>query len=485
MVELKWLKSYKGSIIGKEFNAGEKSAENFVSQGYAEYIKDDVPEKINKKPKKCQPINEKQNTLDEFIIKTSFFKKNGFLFEQILTIKGSKFIQYNPDTEEIKIIDEYKINKTIYKPLQGQEVDEGHIKLPSNIEEYGADEELEESIKKFIRIWLDVSEEFLQYSVWEIKQSWIYDVLNTINYLRFLGDTGQGKSRALETIGFLYYKPIKTSGASTVAPIFRIINKWHGTLLLDEFDLKTSDESVDVIKLVNLGFEKNNPIMRCEQNNIDNIQFFDPYCPKLIASRKPFDDKATESRCFTETMIGTSRTDIPPTLDKDYYDEAQNLRNKLLLWRLRNYNKIKIEDYKNIDLGDIEPRIKQTHLGLLPLFAKDEKKLEFFKNYLQKLQTKIVTDRQDSFEGAIVRAFCDLVENGEKDIAPIDIIIIGQFVNPRNTTKLMNPISLAKWLKELGLEKREPRNVNGSAKNCIVFNDNQLKNLKKRYGIKL
>ena len=54
MVKLRWLKSYKGSNIGDEFDSGEKSAENFVSQGYAEYV--------NKPKNKTPSIKTSTNT---------------------------------------------------------------------------------------------------------------------------------------------------------------------------------------------------------------------------------------------------------------------------------------------------------------------------------------------------------------------------------------------------------------------------------------
>ena len=417
-------------------------------------------------------------------VKTSFFKRNGFMYEQILTTKKElKFVRYNPVDDSIKLVSEYESDKNIYRPLNGQEVWEGHIYLPSKAEDYGTDEDLENEIKEFIKVWLDIPEDFLQYCVWQIKQSWIYDRLNTINYLRFLGDTGQGKSRALAAIGFLHYKPIKTSGASTVAPIFRVINKWKGTLLIDEFDLKKSDETADFIKLINLGFEKGNPIMRCDQNNFENILYFDPYCPKVIATRKPFDDKATESRCFTNIMRGTTDKKIPAILDNGFYSDAMKLRNKLLMWRFKNYDKINIREYRDVDLGDIEPRTKQTHLGLLPLFADDIDKLKFFKEYLLEHDKRIIEDRRTSFQGKIVTALCELVELGIKDIAPIDIIRQGEFINIRKPDELMNSNTFSKYLKELGLTDRKVRNVEEKTKNCIVWKDDQLKNLAKRYGV--
>lgn len=46
--------------------------------------------------------------------------------------------------------------------------------------------------------------------------TWVYDAFSDLAYLRFRGDFGTGKTRALLTIGSLCYKPFFASGASTV-----------------------------------------------------------------------------------------------------------------------------------------------------------------------------------------------------------------------------------------------------------------------------
>ena len=57
-------------------------------------------------------------------------------------------------------------------------------------------------------------------------------------------------TRFLDTLGYLHYKPIATSGATTSAPVFRIIDKWKGTLIMDEADFQKSDEAQDIIKII-------------------------------------------------------------------------------------------------------------------------------------------------------------------------------------------------------------------------------------------
>jgi hypothetical protein len=69
-------------------------------------------------------------------------------------------------------------------------------------------------------------------------------------------------------------------------------------------------------------------------------------------------------RCLTEEMGGRRlREDIPLNLTADYKREAQELRNKLLTFRFRNFGK------RQIDAGlvdrSIEPRLAQIFVPLL------------------------------------------------------------------------------------------------------------------------
>ena len=65
----------------------------------------------------------------------------------------------------------------------------------------------------------------------------------------FRGDYGTGKTRALLAIGSLCYKPFFASGASTVSPIFHVLDAFGGTLVLDEADLRFSDATADLTKI--------------------------------------------------------------------------------------------------------------------------------------------------------------------------------------------------------------------------------------------
>jgi len=74
MVKLKWLKEWKERKAGDVSNVAKKSAENFVSQGYAKYVKEPVKKKIKKEVKKvtkpniCVNKTEYENLLTKFSV---------------------------------------------------------------------------------------------------------------------------------------------------------------------------------------------------------------------------------------------------------------------------------------------------------------------------------------------------------------------------------------------------------------------------------
>ena len=251
------------------------------------------------------------------------------------------------------------------------------VLLPSEPEEYSSEAELLSSVLAFIHRYVDLPPLFERVAAHYVLFSWVYDAFNELPYLRVRGDYGSGKSRFLLTVGSLCYKPMLVSGASTVSPIFRIIDAFRGTLVIDESDFRESDEKAEVVKILNNGNARGFPVLRAEQNQRKE---FDPraytvFGPKLIATRRAFQDQALESRCLTEEMgQGRLRRDIPLNLPASFDEEALSLRNKLLLFRFRNLGQPRT-------LGEflpetIEPRLRQIFAPLLSVIRDPETRRE-------------------------------------------------------------------------------------------------------------
>jgi hypothetical protein len=298
-------------------------------------------------------------------------------------------------------LSEIEINGKKYEPIPADSnlLEERVVLFASMPEPYENEEQILSEIQNFIHKYLDVSEVFEQIATYYVLFTWLYDKFNEVPYLRAIGDFGSGKSRFIQTVGVLCYKPIFTSGATSTAPIFRILSEMKGTLVLDEADFKFSDMTADIVKILNTGYQKGTAVLRCKPNTFDP-EAFHVFGPKIIATRETFTDKALESRFLVEEMgSGSLRKDIPRTLDHDFYLEAKYIRNKLLKWRLDNYFK-PIKKSSEI-IEKIHPRLNQIVTPLLSII-KDESIKEKLKEFIIKYDSDLVADRGMSWESDIV-----------------------------------------------------------------------------------
>jgi hypothetical protein len=296
------------------------------------------------------------------------------------------------------------------------------VLLPSAPEEYESDTALVASIRAFIHRYIDLSPVFQELAVTYILLTWLYDRFNELPYLRVRGDAGSGKTRFLLVVGSLCYKPIFASGASTVSPLFRILDSFRGTLILDESDFRVSDERAEIVKILNNGNARGFPVLRSEQ--VDRKEF-DPrayavFGPKLVATRGFFDDRALESRCLTEEMgQGRLRTDIPINLPDIYQVEARHLRNQLLLFRFRHWHRDRPTE-AFVDRG-LEPRLNQIFTPLLAVLDDEDSRAQL-RAFAGRMQRQTVSDRGLELEARvleIIRALADSPEGERMSVKAI------------------------------------------------------------------
>lgn len=343
------------------------------------------------------------------ILKTAIFTTDA-LYEMVFDRDANKtsFTKINRDGTIEYLLEEVEIDGRKYKPLPPTYnlVDKDVILFPSVATEYQSEEEVLKEIQTFIHKYLDISEVFEQIATYYVLFTWMFDKFNEVPYLRAIGDFGSGKSRFIQAIGILCYKPVFTGGATTPSPIFRIVNEVHGTLIIDEADFKFSDMTSEIVKILNTGYQRGMPVLRSEGKGTFEVKAYDVFCPKIVATRETFSDKALESRFLVEEMgAGKLRADIPRTLDEGFYKEAELIRNKLLMWRLKNYFE-PIERRHDLIEG-IHPRLNQIVMPLLSII-KDEAIREHLKTFIVKYNTDLVADRGLSWESDIVFAVLKL-----------------------------------------------------------------------------
>jgi hypothetical protein len=286
------------------------------------------------------------------------------------------------------------------------------VLFPSEASEYGTEAELVSRIRDFVRRHVAVGEDFEEIATYYILFTWVHDAFDEVPYVRVRGGYGSGKTRFLLTVGSLCYKPIFASAASTVSPLFRLLDAFRGTLILDEGDFRFSDEKSEVVKILNNGNARGFPVLRTE---VSRQREFDPkayhvFGPKIVATRGFFQDKALESRCLTEDMRGGSiRKEIPLNLDDRFRAEALSLRNQLLLYRLRNFRAVRSLDRAG-DRG-LEPRLEQIFGPLLSV-VEDQSAVVRISSFLGKLNDDLADERSDTAEAQVLAVIRELVSRG-------------------------------------------------------------------------
>jgi hypothetical protein len=333
----------------------------------------------------------------EFVI----WKDDAWKFEAAFSVsEKQRLVPYSPDNNLLK-------NEVVL--------------LPSQPQEYGSQEELVGDIQTFIHRYVDVGPLFEKIASYYVLLSWIYDAFNELPYLRLRGDPGCGKTRFLLTVGSLCYKPMFASGASTVSPLFRIIDAFRGTLIVDEADFRLSDERAEAVKILNNGNAKGFPVLRTEvtPKREFNPTAYNVFGPKLVATRSFFEDRALESRCITEEMGQYQlRDDIPINLSNDYKQEALDLRNKLLLFRFRNLRAV--ETQASLVDRTIEPRLNQVFVPLLSIIE-DAQARKDLRELARSYNQQIVADRGMDTEARVLEIIRDLGATGEAKLSMKEI----------------------------------------------------------------
>lgn len=329
--------------------------------------------------------------------------EDGKLAEQVLS-PDPAFAIYDPKTNVIEIKPTVQVDKRYIYPLEGDLVTKKVILFPASAEEYQDIETLRQNIEVFIHNYVDIHPFYQTLASYYVLLTWLFDKNTVITYLGIFGDYGSGKTRAAQIIGSVCYKPAFVSGALTCAPIYRLMEQARGTLVINEFDFDNSDMGIEMIKILNNGFEKGLKVLRVKSDT-GEVEAFDAFSPKVFTYRKKKNDQAFESRLITIPMEETKREDIPIILPLEYEQEASTLRNKLLMFRFKNYHK-QVEVDQSIFQG-IERRLRQTLYPLLTVID-DQAFLKTLGKFIHNLQDQQRADRGMSWIAEYLQALIAL-----------------------------------------------------------------------------
>lgn len=399
------------------------------------------------------------------------------VIDTILNENWTNFFVLNRETKETTITKEIELNWKLYVPIKADSpfIETKSVFFASSPEEYWSKEDLFDDLLKYMDNYVDIPAEFAYIAAYYIMLTYVYDNFTELPYLRVLWDYWSWKSRMLKVVWSVAYNPVMFSWWATLASMFRLINDFKWTLVIDEADFSNSWTTEGIIKLLNTGYQKWSPIMRVEWENF-KVKCYDVFGPKIIWWRNEFSDKATESRCLTHLMKRSDRDDIPTTLGEKFEKDTAILRNKLFKFRIDYLDKIKVNT--EIKINWVEPRLKQIILPLLSI-VDDEDMRNWIIEFLVKKQEEMKEDRRSSPLGWILMIINEKFSNKEKKVEELDYKkILDDFYCTDHTD--LNPKRLWHLFKENWI-----KSVRVSRWKIIRFADNKetLERLYKEYSI--
>ncbi len=354
---------------------------------------------------------------EEKPIYTSYFETENLILEQIRIANDAGganlanevgYLVYDKKSnakESTEIISELKLEDAVYKPIVDDLLTKNAIYLPTGIKEYGSVDNLINKIKEFLYSYFEVSSFFENFLPYLCLFYWVYEKFPFVPYVHFVGRTSTGKTTAMEVFGSICYKAIDASGSITIASIFRVTTAWKGTLLLDEFE-NIGEDSKAMLSFLKSGVS-NKVILRTEGEKERQVRAFLAKCPKIFTSERPQTDAGLQSRTLVVPMNPNTRK-IPLYRLNEFEEAAQELRNMLLLWRLRNLGKIDLTKIKYgfEELQTFDRRVQQV---ITPAYylSNDMAKKNILQ-FAQEQQEETFRQRQDSFSGLIFITIMDI-----------------------------------------------------------------------------
>ena len=279
------------------------------------------------------------------------------------------------------------------------------ITLPCD---YESEKQLFDEIRQFFVEHLDVANDLL-FDVYAcfVMATWRPEDFTVVPYQFFLGPLASGKSRALECFHRLCYRGIMSTSMSA-ASLFRALEAWHPTLLLDETEVYHRKEMVEVLALLNSGYRRGQYAIRIEkvEEGCPQIAMFDTFGFKVLAGTKEL-AATLQSRCIISTMSRAVRN-VNLFVDEE---KGQELRNKLLMYRFRNLGK----KAENFDVSRLNGFFRNARV--IELFVSlFEVAPEEVKPRLEACMKRITQSRLDEEQASIEARIFDAINNCEHEV---------------------------------------------------------------------
>ena len=442
--------------------------------------------------------------------KQTFTKVKGFIgndlyVESVLVDSKARFLAKRLDSGDITVKENIEINDMKFKPLEANECGYAPYAFASaEVNELTNDilskekilDQVKEQIDRFI-VAKDLDKHLI---LGDIFLTYCQEWISTLHFPFFVGETESGKSSVLHLGKYLNYRCLYGEDLPN-ADIYNFLGSDEegcGTIAEDE--AQDIVEYREKIRTYKNSYSKNSfkARMLMLQNKKQQV-FYKTFCPKWFAGEKIPQDKGFLERLAIIYMIEGIPTSNIKRATEDEQKILNQIRNKLLVWKLQNIG----ESFSKVDSG-LKGRDQELWEDFLSV-TNGTKYFEKCKNVV----SYYVNQRQEAIRNSLeAKLFNLLLEKLGKDFQLnfIDYWIFitqdnpqfdGSFKNnsertfyPDNYPEKITHHSLAKIIdykfqgKKLQTKFRDSNNVQHQS-TLYQFKKDVLRVLVKKYGVGL
>ena len=202
------------------------------------------------------------------------------------------------------------------------------VLLPAPVAQDGVLEEVEAVLRRYVVFSSEA--QVAACALW-VAHTYVVSAAQVTPYLAVTSAEKQsGKSRLLEVLEALVRDAWKVVSPSA-AVLYRTINEFRPTLLIDEVDTIFNQANYEELRAVlNAGFQRGNTIPRwnAEKHTID---MFDPFCPKVLAGIGELPD-TVQDRSIPIRLKRKLTTERVERFRRRQALQLRPLRNRLEAW---------------------------------------------------------------------------------------------------------------------------------------------------------
>ena len=351
------------------------------------------------------------NITSRQIAKTKGHTMNYF-FESVLIDSKPRLLAYDKTKKQISIYESIENDDNVIIPLKEfqcgyRPYSFSQSEIDNLVNRSITKDELLDAIRSFVDKYI-VADELAKYLIQiDIMLSYCQEWITTLHFPYSVGDTESGKSTILHLASWICYR-CHLGEDIPMADIYNFLGKDEeacGTIAEDEAQgLDPRDEKMRMYKSSYSKGSTKARILGADTSGKQQV-FYKTFCPKWFAGEKIPNDKGFVERLAVIHMIsGVPESNIKRP-SQDEMRELNNLRNKLLVWKLQNTE----TKFSGIDSG-----FKNRDAELWDDFLSVAHGTKYFENAKQVAESYVI-QRQDgirnSFEARLFKIILSCLDN--------------------------------------------------------------------------